>query len=332
MSAGKLAAVPLTGGEAYPNATPYNEQTLAVSDIHTIYFSQSGNPEGKPVVFIHGGPGVGTSAKDTVYFDPAVYRIVLVDQRGAGKSTPAGELRENTTWDLVADLERVREVIGVDKWLVFGGSWGSTLALAYAETHPDRTAGLILRGVYLSRKSELDFSYQDGASHIFPEEWDKFYSHIPEDERHDMMGAYYRRLLRDDDESLVTAKIWDQWEDSIAKLIPDPVLIARTEEDPRFARTLARIEAHYFVNLGFMSDGYLVAEEQISKVRHIPTIVVQGRYDIVCPAVAAYDLKKAWGDSLRMYIVDDAGHSAQEPGTRRLLVGAANEFGSTLQW
>lgn len=214
----------------------------------------------------HGGPGSGTSSKDTTFFDPAVYRIVLIDQRGAGKSTPSGEIRENTTWDLVADIEAVRSELEIPKWLVFGGSWGSTLSLAYAETHPDRCVGLIIRGIYLSTRAELEWTYKDGANHLWPDSWSRFYNHIPEAERGDPMGAYFRRMCSEDkEEALAAARLWSVWEDSTAKLIPDPEFIARSDDDV-FALAIGRIEAHYFTNYGFMPDGHLVSEEQISKM------------------------------------------------------------------
>ncbi|KAL1407178.1 hypothetical protein Q8F55_006594 [Vanrija albida] len=321
---------PLTPKAAYPASAPFDSQTLKVSDLHTVFW-QAGNPNGKPGA--HGGPGGGTGPDDTIYFDPKVYRIVLIDQRGAGRSEPTAELRENTTWDLVADIERVREKLGIAKWLVFGGSWGSTLSLAYAQTHPDRTAALVLRGIFLLRKSELQWFYQDGASHIWPEAFEPYHDHIAPAARSDLISAYYKLLTSDDNAtSLAAANAWATWEESTSKLYQDPVMVARATNDPKWSRAFARIECHYFVNNGFFPDGHLISQAQLDKVRHIPIIVVQGRYDCVCPARSAYDLKKAWGDALRLYIVDDAGHSAHEAGITKLLVAATDEFGGSVQW
>ncbi|RSH91611.1 hypothetical protein EHS25_008980 [Saitozyma podzolica] len=267
----------------YPAAEPYDEGFLKVSEIHTLYYMQCGKPDGKPVLFLHGGPGGKIGPEDTVYFNPDIYRVVLFSQRGAGKSEPSAELRENTTWDLgehllgrrsiiqlsaaVSDIEKLREKLGIDKWMVFGGSWGSTLTLAYSETHPDRCTALIMRGIFLLRKSELAFFYQDGTSHIWPEYWEKYVSVIPPEERGNMMQAYYRRLTSDNDEiSLTAAKTWSTWEESTCKLVPDPELIAQADNEPGWARAFARIECHYFVNNGFFPEGFLIQEEQIKKM------------------------------------------------------------------
>jgi len=270
------------------------------------------------------------ASTDTVYFNPDIYRIVLIDQRGSGKSEPPAELRENTTWDLVEDIERVRKKLGIEKWVVFGGSWGSTLSLAYAQTHPERCKALILRGIFLLRRSELEFFYQHGTSDIWPEEYESYSSFIPEAERHDLMAAYYTRLTSEDDKvSLEAARRWATWEEATCRLEQDASLIARAQEDDKFARAFARIENHYFVNKGFFpSDGFLIKEEQIAKIRHLPCIVVQGRYDLVCPARSAYDLKKVWGEGCQLKMVDTAGHSAKEPGIKKLLTEAADEFAS----
>ncbi|KAG8891385.1 hypothetical protein FRB99_003634 [Tulasnella sp. 403] len=328
----------------YPPIEPFETGQLKVSDLHTLNYEVSGNKDGKPVVFLHGGPGGGVSEKDRRYFDPKVYKIVLFDQRGAGKSTPSASIEENTTWDLVADIEKLREHLKIDKWVVFGGSWGSTLSLAYAQTHPDRVKALILRGIFTLRRSELDFFYQNGASHIFPEHWDDYLAPIPESERDDMMKAYYNRLTSENDEIRTTAaKAWSTWEMATSKLRVDAADIARAANDD-WALAFARIEAHYFINAGFMREGQLLEKQSIDKIRNIPTVVVQGkqlypsnakganlpspdtgRYDVVCPARTAYDLKKAFPE-LELTMVPDAGHSARELPTCKLLVEAADKF------
>jgi len=313
----------------YAPQEPYDEGYLKVSDIHTLYYMQCGNPQGKPVIFLHGGPGGSIGPSDTIYFNPEVYRIILFSQRGAGKSTPTAELRENTTWDLVADIEKLREHFEVDKWLVFGGSWGSTLSLAYSQTHPHRVKGLILRGIFLLRRAELEFFYQEGTSWFWPEEWDKYLAVIPESKRGDIISAYYTLLTHPDDEiSLKAAQEWSRWEYSTSKLRQNPEDVAKADVDIKWARAFARIECHYFVNKGFMPDGHLITEGQIAKIRHLPITVVQGRYDCVCPARSAFDLRKAWGKGLNFKVVDDAGHSATEPGISKLLSEAADEFAS----
>ncbi|ODQ53911.1 prolyl aminopeptidase serine peptidase [Saitoella complicata NRRL Y-17804] len=310
----------------YPEIEPFDEGTLLVSDIHTLYYEQSGKPDGKPVVYLHGGPGGGTSALDRRYFDPEVYRIVLFDQRGSGKSEPSAELRENTTWDIVEDIEKLRKHFGIDKWVVFGGSWGSTLALSYAQTHPDRVKALILRGIFTLRKKELDFFYQFGTSMLFPEAWDAYTSVIPESERDDFVSAYYKRLTSDDEEERSKAACaWSTWEVSTSRLQPDPDLIAKASND-KWALAFARIEAHYFKHAGFFPrDGYLLEDEQIAKMKGIPAVIVQGRYDVVCPASTAWTLHKKWEGS-EIYFVGDAGHSAKEEGIASKLVEAADKF------
>ncbi|KAJ7067013.1 proline iminopeptidase [Mycena amicta] len=313
----------------YPDIAPYQTGTLKVSELHTLYYELSGNPEGSPVVFLHGGPGGGCSYDpghlDASFFDPKRYHIVLHDQRGSGKSTPAANLEENTTWHLVKDIERLREHLGIQKWHVFGGSWGSTLSLAYAQAHPDRVRSLVLRGIFTLRKSELNFFYQNGASHLFPEAWDEYVSLIPEQERHDIVTAYHAQLNAVDDETRITAaKAWSKWEMATSRLYVDPEYLARAEGDD-FANAFARIENHYFVNDGFMRDGQLLEAQEIDKIRHIPCIVVQGRYDVVCPATTAYQLKKVWPE-ITLHIVPDAGHSSREKGIADLLVQATDKF------
>ncbi|KAF7312386.1 Proline iminopeptidase [Mycena indigotica] len=332
----------------YPDVVPYKTGNLKIPDsIHTLYYELSGNPDGSPVVFLHGGPGGGcvydSGHQDASFFNPKKYNIILHDQRGSGKSTPTASLEENTTWDLVKDIERLREHLGIQKWHVFGGSWGSTLSLAYAQSHPDRVRSLILRGIFTLRKrflisstpdeaptnrstySELDFFYQNGTSHLFPEAWDEYISIIPEPERHDMLTAYHAQLNAVDDETRITAaKAWTKWEMATSRLYVDPEYLARADGDD-FANAFARIENHYFVNDGFMRDGQLLEPQEIDKIRHIPCIVVQGRYDVVCPATTAYQLKKAWPE-ITLHIVPDAGHSTREKGIEELLIKATDQF------
>lgn len=310
--------------ELYPTIAPYDTGMLSVSDLHTIYYEQSGNPDGKPVVFLHGGPGGGTIPAYRQYFDPGQWRIILFDQRGAGKSTPHAELRENTTWDLVSDIETLRSHLGIDRWVAFGGSWGSTLALAYAQTHPDRCLGLILRGIFLLRRKEILWFYQEGASWIFPDAWESYLAPIPENERHDLVSAYYKRLTSDDLEiRKPAAKAWSVWEASTSRLQIDPDLQSRFEED-EFAEAFARIECHYFMNRGFFEeDDHLL--RNCDRIRHIPTVIVQGRYDVVCPMASAWDLHKAL-PTADFIVVPDAGHSMQEPGILSALVDATDKF------
>lgn len=297
---------------------------LPVSDIHTLYYEESGNPNGVPVVFLHGGPGGGTDPAHRTFFDPAFYRIILFDQRGSGKSTPSAELRENTTWDLVSDIEKIRTHLGIDKWLVFGGSWGSTLALAYAIRHPKAVTGLILRGIFLCRASEIRWFYQEGASHIFPDLWDKYLAAIPEAEHNDLVTAYYKRLTHSNPlVRLDAALAWSQWEASTSKLILDPDLINKFEE-PELALAFSRIECHYFYHDSFMpTPNYLL--EQVPLIRHIPTRIIQGRYDVVCPIRSAWDLHKAFPEA-ELRIVPDAGHAAFEKGILHELVQATEDF------
>jgi proline iminopeptidase len=308
----------------YPEIEPYSADFLQVSGIHRVYFEESGNRDGKPVVFLHGGPGGGTVPDQRRFFDPERYRIVLFDQRGCGKSTPHAELQENTTWDLVGDIERVRAHLDIQRWQVFGGSWGSTLALAYAQTHPRRVTELVLRGIFLLRRSELKWFYQDGASALFPDAWERFLAPIPAAERGDLMKAYHRRLTSDD--PVVrrdAARAWSVWEASTSYLQVNSEQIERAGED-EFSLAFARIEAHYFVHRGFLErDNQLV--ENVTRIRNIPAVIVQGRYDVVCPAQSAWDLHRAWPEA-DLRIVDDAGHSAFEPGILHELVAATDRF------
>jgi proline iminopeptidase len=308
----------------YPEIEPYKTGMLRVSPVHEIYWEESGNPNGKPVVFVHGGPGGGTDAKVRRFFHPGKYRIVLFDQRGCGKSKPYASLEDNTTWHLVSDMEKVREQLGIAKWQVFGGSWGSTLALAYAEKHPDRCTELVLRGIFLLRKKEIDWFYQAGASILFPDAWEPYLAHIPEAERGDLVTAYHKRLTSDDHAVRVAAaKIWSGWEGATSKLLPDAAFTGHYEED-EFALAFARIEAHYFFNKGFFEvDDQLLRD--VGKIRHIPCVIAQGRYDVVCPIDSAWALHRAWPEA-ELVIGADAGHSAWEPANCRALVAATDKF------
>ncbi|KPK14130.1 MAG: proline iminopeptidase [Myxococcales bacterium SG8_38] len=304
----------------FPEIEPYDSGHLRVDELHSVYYEQCGNPRGKPAVFVHGGPGGGSNPVHRRFWDPRVYRIVLFDQRGCGRSTPHAELRNNTTWHLVDDMERMREHLGIERWQVFGGSWGSTLALAYAQQHPERVTDMVLRGIFLLRRHEIEWYYQEGASRIFPEAWESYLEPIPEEERGDMVGAYYRRLTSDDRaERIQAARAWSMWEGSTSRLVPDPELIERTG-DETFAEAFARIECHYFINGGFFrEDDQLL--RNLHRIEHIPAIIVQGRYDVVCPAQSAYQLHRRWPGSV-LRIAPQSGHSALEPEITSLLVEA----------
>jgi proline iminopeptidase len=310
--------------DLFPEIEPYAQGNLKVSDLHTIHWEECGNPKGKPLVFLHGGPGGGIDPVYRRYFDPKKWRIVLLDQRGCGKSKPFAELRENTTWDLVADIEKLRAHRGIDRWVVFGGSWGSTLSLAYAETHPRRVKALVLRGIFMLRRSELLWFYQEGASHIFPDAWEHYLAPIPPRERGDMMKAYYKRLTSPDRKvRKEAAKAWSIWEGTTSKLYTDPALIKKFGGG-RFADAFARIEAHYFVNKGFFRrDDELL--RNVGRLRRIPAVIVQGRYDVVCPATSAWALHRAWPEA-KLILVPDAGHSMTEPGIRSALIEEADRF------
>ena len=310
--------------ELYPPLEPYETGTLQVSDLHTIYFEQSGNPQGKPVVFLHGGPGGGSLPVFRQYFDPAKWRIVIFDQRGCGRSTPHAELRENTTWHLVSDIETLRSHLKISQWVVSGGSWGSTLSLAYSQTHPDRCLGLILRGIFLLRRKEILWFYQEGASYLFPDAWEDYLQPIPLDERADLLSAFYRRLTSDDAQiRQEAARAWSVWEGTTSRLIPDPKSQSRFA-DAEFADAFARIECHYFINRGFLEpDDQLL--QNCDRIRHLPTVIVQGRYDVVCPMTSAWDLHKALPDA-ELVVVPDAGHSMMEPGICSALIEASDRF------
>jgi proline iminopeptidase len=312
--------------ELYPALEPYRHGYLRVSDVHEIYYEESGNPAGKPAVFLHGGPGAGSDKRARQFFDPRHYRIVVFDQRGCGRSRPSASLIENTTWHLVADIERLRKHLGIERWLVFGGSWGSTLALAYAEAHPERVTEIVLRGIFLLRYAEIRWFYQHGASSIFPDAWEPYRDAIPLDERDDYLSAYHKRLTGTDQRvALAAARAWSMWEAACSFLHSNVDNIKKWGED-QFALSVARIECHYFVNRGFLrSESQLI--DDIPRIRHTPTTIVQGRYDVVCPATSAWDLHRAWPEAdLRM--VADAGHSAFEPGNTHELVLATDRYRS----
>ena len=310
--------------EPYPPIEPNAQGHLRVSDLHEVHWEESGRPDGTPVVFVHGGPGGGTSPDQRRFFDPSAYRIVLFDQRGCGQSRPHASLEENTTWDLVADMERIREHLGIDRWVVFGGSWGTTLGLAYAEAHPECVRALVLRGIFLLRPLELRWYYQQGASFVFPEAWEAFVAPIPEAERSDLMAAYSRRLLSDDrEERLRAARAWSVWEASTSWLLLDPAHVTSFGEDD-FAEAFARIENHYFVNGGFFSHPEQLLDD-VDRMRHIPAVIVQGRYDMCCPMTTAWDLHRRWPEA-DFQVVPDAGHAAAEPGTMDRLVTATDRF------
>lgn len=303
----------------YPSIKCNRHFWLEVEPPHEVYVEESGSPDGLPVVFVHGGPGAGCEEKHRSYFDPGLYRIVLFDQRGAGKSRPHAALENNTTLALVADMERIRAELGIEKWLVFGGSWGSTLALVYAELHPERVLGLILRGIFLCRPSEIRWFYQEGANRLFPDYWQDFIAPIPEAERHDLLHAHYRRLTGDDEVARMrSAEAWSVWEGRTATLTPKKEVVDFFS-DPHVALSLSRIEAHYFVNGIFLKPDQILLDAY--KLKNIPGVIVHGRYDVVCPLENAWDLHRAWPEA-KLEIIPDAGHSASEPGIVNALIQA----------
>lgn len=313
--------------ELYPEIEPYETGRLVLDSIHTMYWEQSGNPQGEPVLFLHGGPGAGASPAHRRFFDPAHYRIVIYDQRGAGRSTPLGELRQNTTLHLVADIERLRRHLGIERWLVFGGSWGSTLALAYGEEHPERCTGFVLRGIFLCRRSEIEW-FLYGLRQFFPEAWRDFVAPIPAAERGDLLSAYYRRLTDPDPAvHLPAARAWSIYEGVCSTLLPSPETVAYFSGDT-VALGLARIEAHYFSHGIFLPEGALLS--RVNRLRHLPCVIVQGRYDAVCPIATADELHRAWPEA-EYIVVPDAGHSAWEPGICAELVCATERFKSRKQ-
>ena len=308
----------------YPKIKPYDSGFLNV-DEHQVYFEQCGNPNGKPAVFLHGGPGGGGSEEVRRFFNPNVYRIIVFDQRGCGRSKPHGCLENNTTWDLVSDIELLRKKLDINKWLVFGGSWGSTLSLAYAQTHPDSVSELILRGIFLLREAELKWFYQDGSSRIFPEAWQEFIDIIDEDERDDLMGAYHRIFNSDDTAKKLAAAIaWTKWEASTISLSYSPTTVEEMS-NPEFALAFALIENHYFINKGwFKTENQLI--ENIEIIRSIPSVIVQGRYDAVCPMKTAWELSQAWPEA-EMIIAPASGHTAFEKEITHALISATDKFG-----
>jgi proline iminopeptidase len=306
----------------YPEIEPYNSGRLPLDGGHVMYWEESGNPKGVPVLFLHGGPGAGASPTHRRFFDPDLYRIVIYDQRGAGRSTPLGSLDDNTTPHLVADIETLRRRLGIDRWLVFGGSWGSTLAMAYGQEHPKRCLGFVLRGIFLARRQEIEW-FIHGIRTIFPEAWREFAEPIPESERKDLLAAYHRRLIDPDPTvHLPLARRWSRYEGASSTLVPNPELMAHFSSDTH-ALGLARIEAHYFANGSFLPAEGLLAG--VNRLRHLPTVIVQGRYDMVCPIVTADELVRAWPEA-RYVVVPNAGHSALEPGIRAELIRAMDEF------
>jgi len=308
----------------YPPIEPYNTGKLKVGDIHEIYYEQSGNPDGKPALVLHGGPGAGSDPSYRSLFDPSVYRVIQFDQRGCGQSTPHASLEENTTWHLVEDIERIRNLLKIEKWVVLGGSWGSTLALAYAQKYPARVKALILRGIFTLKREELNWFYQEGASFCFPDAFEKYLEPIPKVERGHMMSAYYRRLTGSDEKEKVRcAKAWSLWEMTTSRLFVDQKNLDKAEKDD-FAVPFARIECHYFVNGGFMEyDGQLIQEA--TKLANIPGVIVHGRYDMVCPLKTAWDLQKVW-TAAELNIIPDAGHSWKETGTLDILIRSTDKF------
>jgi proline iminopeptidase len=307
----------------YPEIEPCETGTLDVGDGHVIYWERVGTKGAKPAVFLHGGPGGGISPKQRRVFDPARYDVLLFDQRGCGRSTPHAELEANTTWHLVADIERLREMVGVDKWLVFGGSWGSTLALAYAETHPEHVSELVLRGIYTLTRAEMDWYYRFGVSEMFPDKWERFVEPIPEAERGDMLNAYRKRLTSEDAATrLAAAKAWSVWEGETITLLPEPETSTVFGQD-EFALAFARIENHFFVHAGWLEDDQLIRDAH--KIRHIPGVIVHGRYDMPCPLRFAWALHKAWPEA-EFQIVEGAGHAFTEPGILDQLIRATDKF------
>lgn len=312
----------------YPDIKPYAEHRLAVDAPHELYLEESGNPAGIPVIVVHGGPGGGCEDYYRRFFDAERFRIILLDQRGAGRSTPLAELKGNTTADLVADLEKTRQFLGIDKWLMFGGSWGSTLSLVYAEAYPERVHGLILRGIFLGRPEDIQWFYQHGASRIFPDHWRDFVAPIPEAERDDMVSAYYRRLTSDNElEQIQAAKAWSIWEGRCATLHPNPRVVEHFGH-PHVAIALARIECHYFINQAFLEPGQILRDSR--QLSEIPGVIVHGRYDMVCPLDNALALSDVWPDA-ELRIIRDAGHSASEPAIIDTLMHACDEMADRIE-
>jgi proline iminopeptidase len=309
--------------DLFPPIEPFFSRRLSMGNGYRIYLEQVGKPDGIPVLFLHGGPGAGCEPYHRRFFNPDHYRVVLFDQRGCGRSTPHASLEGNTTWDLVQDIETIRQQLNIEKWLLFGGSWGSTLALAYAQTHPHRVTGMILRGIFLCRDEEIQWFYQHGASRVFPDYWKDFIAPIAEHERDDLLHAYYRRLRGENDiERMAAAKAWSVWEGRTASLHPNPSVVGFFS-NPHTALSLARIECHYFINHAFLSPNQLLQDSY--KLGGIPGVIVQGRYDLICPMTSAWELHNAWPES-ELKVIGDAGHSAAEPGIRSALIEATEHF------
>ena len=308
----------------FPEVEPYQTHQLKVSNLHTLYIEEVGNPNGQPVIFLHGGPGGGVTPEYRRYFDPEHYRVILFDQRGCGKSTPHAELTENSTWHLVEDIERIRKHLNIEKWMVFGGSWGSTLALTYSISHPTSVSHLTLRGIFMCREKELNWFYQEGASRLYPDAWEKYISIVPECERDNIMAFYYRRLTGPQKEDrLKAAQAWSVWEAATSKLIQSHDLMEDFDH-PEFALAFARIECHYFMSkIFFDSEDYII--KNIDKIRHIPCEIVHGRYDVVCPLESAWELHKAWPES-KLHIIEDAGHSLSETGIQKAILDILERF------
>ena len=311
----------------FPALHPYVRHTLAVDPPHQLYVEECGNPKGIPVLFVHGGPGGGCEPYHRQFFDPERYRIILFDQRGCGRSTPHAELEANTTGHLVADMERIRTHLDIERWLLFGGSWGSTLSLVYAQAHPERVLGLVLRGIFLCRDRDIRWFYQEGASHLYPDYWEQYLAPIPESERHDLVGAYHRLLTGDDEvHRLSAAKAWCVWEARASSLLPKPSLAEHFAESHR-ALSMARIENHYFVNGCFLDGAQIL--DHMDRIRHLPATIIHGRYDAVCPLEQAWALHHAWPEA-ELHVIADAGHSAGEPGIAAALVAATQRFAERL--
>ena len=310
----------------YPNIEPYSQDYLN-ADGHEIYYEECGNPDGKPAIFLHGGPGGGGGTNVRRFFNPEIYRIVVFDQRGCGRSKPHGCLENNTTWDLVEDIEKIKQILKIEKWLVFGGSWGSTLSLAYAQRYPNSVSELVLRGVFMLRKKELDWFYQYGASKIFPDAWEKFLEPINKENRGDLIGAYHKIFDGDDEQKKLEAAVaWSKWEASASTLSYKPEII-NSFSNPKFALAFALIENHYFINEGFLeNENQLISTDSINKIRDIPTKIIQGRYDIVCPMETAWELYRNWPEA-ELIIAPSSGHSAFEKEITHFLVSATDEYG-----
>ncbi|KAI4658565.1 uncharacterized protein J4E79_006971 [Alternaria viburni] len=314
---------------SYEHEDAWDVNWLRVDDTHELYYQQFGKKDGKPVIYLHGGPGGNCSKTNTVFFNPSEYRVVLLDQRGCGQSRPNANTTNNTTWHLVEDIEKLRKHLKFSKWhMVFGGSWGSTLALAYAQTHPDSVGSLVLRGIFTVRDIELKWTnHAGGAQMLFPDRWEDFIKFLPEEERSDHIGNYHKRLMSSDSSiSHPAAEAWNTWELSISTLYPDPHAYKKLKE-PAYLLAHARMEIHYFINKAWMEDGQLLRKENVDRIRNIPTTIVQGRYDVVCPPVTAWELYKQWPES-KLHFIDDAGHSVMEPGTRRKLTEVCDEYAS----